>query len=77
MTYCPLYALRNVLASAFTASFQSLGYKKGDFPEAERVAQEVLSLPIYPELSEEDIQLGVKALNDAIKEGKGVGRPMP
>jgi UDP-2-acetamido-2-deoxy-ribo-hexuluronate aminotransferase len=34
-----------------------LGYKDGDLPEAERAAREVLSLPIYPELAEKDIQL--------------------
>ena len=31
--------------------FRYLGYKEGDFPVAERMAKEVISLPIYPELS--------------------------
>lgn len=30
------------------------GYKKGDFPETEKACNEILSLPMYPELKEED-----------------------
>ncbi len=36
--------------------FTELGYKAGDFPVAERLCSEVLSLPIYPELRPEQIE---------------------
>ncbi|OGC04151.1 erythromycin biosynthesis sensory transduction protein eryC1 [candidate division WOR-1 bacterium RIFOXYA12_FULL_43_27] len=36
-------------------SYQGLGYTKGSFPVAEDYANKILSLPIYPELSDRDM----------------------
>ena len=36
-------------------AFAYLGHKLGDFPESEKAQAEVLSLPIYPELKEEEL----------------------
>ncbi len=36
--------------------YQDLGYKAGDFPKSERAQNEVLSLPMYPELRREQIE---------------------
>lgn len=36
-------------------AYRHLGYRSGDFPVAEKLASEVLSLPMYPELSQEQV----------------------
>jgi dTDP-4-amino-4,6-dideoxygalactose transaminase len=47
--------------------YASLGHKPGDFPHAERAAQEVLSLPMYPELRKEQIARVVDAIAEFLK----------
>lgn len=42
-----------------------LGYKKGDFPVAEETSENVLSLPMYPELEEASISRIADIINNA------------
>ena len=48
-------------------AFKFLGYKKGDFPEAEKVAKEVLSLPIYPEIPQKEQDYIIKKIQEFFK----------
>ena len=47
--------------------YSALGHQAGDFPHAERAAQEVLSLPMYPELRNEQIARVVEAVAEFLK----------
>jgi dTDP-4-amino-4,6-dideoxygalactose transaminase len=47
--------------------YAPLGHKPGHFPHAERAAQEVLSLPMYPELRKDQIARVVEAIADFVK----------
>jgi dTDP-4-amino-4,6-dideoxygalactose transaminase len=43
--------------------FRDLGHAEGDFPVAERMAREILSLPIYPQIREDQLAYVVEQVN--------------
>jgi dTDP-4-amino-4,6-dideoxygalactose transaminase len=47
-------------------AFQYLGYRAGDFPHAEQLSEEMLSLPMYPGLTEAQVNRVVGALSNAL-----------
>jgi dTDP-4-amino-4,6-dideoxygalactose transaminase len=47
-----------------------LGYKTGDFPVAEQLCNQVIALPMYPELSEQKLSKIIKAINKFAKKRK-------
>ncbi|MDH3259273.1 MAG: DegT/DnrJ/EryC1/StrS family aminotransferase, partial [Deltaproteobacteria bacterium] len=48
-------------------AFKYLGYTAGDFPASEAAANEVMSLPIYPELEHEKVQMIAEVILKALK----------
>lgn len=50
------------------AAFSHFGFKAGDFPVTERLAREVLSLPMFPELTQQQVEQVAKALTDVMCE---------
>ncbi|MFX1537423.1 MAG: DegT/DnrJ/EryC1/StrS family aminotransferase, partial [Promethearchaeota archaeon] len=46
------------------------GYKKGDFPVAERLYNEILSLPVYPQISEEQLDFVIEQIASNAITGK-------
>lgn len=50
-------------------AYRSLGYDRGAFPTAERCAAEFVSLPMYPELTEEQLEIVIEGVKKAVGGG--------
>lgn len=48
-------------------AYSNLGYKNGSFPIAEKCVDEILSLPMYPELKEEEISFVAQSIKNFFK----------
>ncbi len=53
-------------------AFADLGYKEGDFPHSEQAAKEVLSLPMFPELTAAQTQAVAAAVRALAAQGEAV-----
>jgi dTDP-4-amino-4,6-dideoxygalactose transaminase len=53
-------------------AYRSLGYKRGAFPIAERCATEFVSLPMYPELTEAQLEIVIEGVKEAVVRGEEV-----
>ncbi len=47
-------------------AYQDLGYTAGSLPHTEQAAAEILSLPLYPELTDDDVQYVAAALRETV-----------
>ena len=44
-------------------AYVSLGYKRGDLPAAERLAEEIVTLPLFPEMQAEEVTYVIEGVN--------------
>jgi dTDP-4-amino-4,6-dideoxygalactose transaminase len=48
-------------------AFADLGYQEGDFPVTEKLAKEIVSLPMYPHLQAQQVDFVLARLNDCVE----------
>jgi len=49
-------------------AFSSLGYKEGDFPIIEDFSEKILSLPMFPNMKEEEVGKIIKVIKEFYNE---------
>jgi dTDP-4-amino-4,6-dideoxygalactose transaminase len=49
-------------------AYENLGYKNGDFPVTERVMEDIISLPMYPELTPAQIEYVVETVKEFVQQ---------
>jgi dTDP-4-amino-4,6-dideoxygalactose transaminase len=53
----------------FTA-YRALGYKEGDFPNAEKIGRETVTLPLFPTMELSDVDRVCDAVAEVLASGK-------
>ena len=49
-------------------AFRKLGWKPGDFPMAEKHFERIISLPLYPSMTDEQVQYVIDAVRDIVEQ---------
>jgi dTDP-4-amino-4,6-dideoxygalactose transaminase len=49
------------------SAYRALGYRAGQFPNAERIGRETVTLPLFPAMEPADVERVVKAVNDIVR----------
>ena len=50
------------------SAYRAMGYREGQFPNAERVGRETVTLPLFPAMSAQDVDRVVRAVEPALSE---------
>jgi dTDP-4-amino-4,6-dideoxygalactose transaminase len=48
-------------------AYEELGYRKGDFPSTEQCSSDILSLPLFPEMKEQEVEEVVEGIRSFLK----------
>jgi dTDP-4-amino-4,6-dideoxygalactose transaminase len=48
-------------------AYEDLGYRKGDFPSTEQCSSDILSLPLFPEMKEQEVEEVVEGIRSFLK----------